>query len=64
MFEMKQSTKYWLTSSICVLAINLAVFLFRKNFDQTIVLSVVILTPAVWLGLYFLTSLFDRSEKK
>lgn len=63
MFDMKQSTKYWLTGSICVLAFNVTVFLFRKNVDQTIVLWVVILTPGAWLVLYLLTSLLDRSEK-
>ena len=63
MFDMKQSTKYWLAGSICLLLINLTIYIFRKNFDTIFVLWVVTLTPVAWLVLYFLTSLFDRSDK-
>jgi hypothetical protein len=64
MFDMKQSTKYWLMGSIFVLAINIAIFVFRNSFELSILIWVVVLTPITWLVLYFLTNLLDRSDKK
>jgi hypothetical protein len=64
MFDMKQSTKYWLMGSIFVLAINITIFVFRNSFELSILIWVVVLTPITWLVLYFLTNLLDRSDKK
>ena len=64
MFDMKQSTKYWLMGSIFVLAINITIFVFRNSFELSILLWVVVLIPIPWLVLYFLTNLLDRSDKK
>jgi hypothetical protein len=52
-----KGTKIWLISSIIVLLINLIAFIFKKHFDTTLVFWVVLLTPAAWLGLYFLSRL-------
>lgn len=62
MFNLKQSTKYWLISSIFILMINLTIFLFRHHFDLMTLVWVVILTPVAWLILYFLTDLLDRDD--
>lgn len=64
MFDMKQSTKYWLMGLIFVLAINITIFVFRNSFELSILIWVVVLTPITWLVLYFLTNLLDRSDKK
>ena len=62
MFSYKQSTKYWLIGSLFILVINGIIFLFRKHFDLTILVWVVILTPVAWLILYFLTDLLDKDD--
>lgn len=64
MFDMKQSTKYWLMGLIFVLAINITIFVFRNSFELSILIWMVVLTPITWLVLYFLTNLLDRSDKK
>jgi hypothetical protein len=59
---LNKSTKIWLISAIFVLLINLIVFIFKKHFDTTIVFWVVLLTPAAWLGLYFLSRLMVKEN--
>ena len=62
MFNLKQSTKYWLISSIFIFMINVTIFLFRHHFNLMTIVWVVILTPVAWLILYFLTDLLDRDD--
>jgi hypothetical protein len=55
--------KGWLGTSIFVLIVNLIVFIIQKHLSQNIVLLVVLLTPAAWVVLYFLSGLvFKRAR--
>jgi hypothetical protein len=62
MFYMKKSSRYWLLGNICLIAINLIVFLFRNYAHEILLLWVVILTPVACLALYPITCLLDRKE--
>ena len=59
MYHMNRIIKYWLIGTILLLAIYAVIFLFRKNFDHTFLLWVMILTPVTCLVFLFLTNLFD-----
>jgi hypothetical protein len=63
MFDMQQNPKYWLMGPICILALNVIIFLFRKKFDLAVLFWISVLAPVAWLGLNFFTSLFERINK-
>ena len=62
MFYLKKSMKYWLRGSICIIIINLIVYIFRNYVNETALLWVVILTPVACLALYPLTRLLDKDR--
>jgi uncharacterized membrane protein YhaH (DUF805 family) len=62
MFYMKKSSRYWLWGTICLIVINLIVYLFRNYVDEILLLWAVILTPVACLALYPITCLLDRKE--
>lgn len=55
-------TKVWLISALVVLLVNFVVFIFKRHFDPTVVLSIVLITPVVWVISYFLLKLFFRER--
>ncbi|CAB1083983.1 hypothetical protein JY97_05520 [Alkalispirochaeta odontotermitis] len=63
MFYMKKSSKYWLLGAICIILINLIVFIFRNHIHELVLLWVVILTPVGCLVLYPLTSVLAKSQE-
>ena len=59
---MKKSSKYWLLGSIFIIVINLGFFMFKDYVEPTVLLWVVILTPAACLILYPLTRFLDTDR--
>ena len=57
---LNRKTKGWLISSGLVLLVFLVVFVFRKHFNETIVLCVVVLTPVALLILALLFGQFTK----
>lgn len=62
MFYMKKSSRYWMWGCIGIIAVNLICFLLRESINQTLLLSVVIGTPAACLLLHPLTCLLDKTS--
>jgi hypothetical protein len=60
--SLDRKSKACLISSILVILISIAVFAFRKCFDETVVLLVVVLTPVVLLGLAFVFGQFSQKN--
>ena len=61
MYHINRIIKNWLIGTILLLAIYAVIFLFRKNFDHTFLLWVMVLTPVTCLVFLFLTNLFDNN---